>query len=590
MMRIEQGLACARGPFFLYTVPMTQERALEVLKTGANIFLTGEPGAGKTYVLNQYTSWLDQMGITVAVTASTGIAATHIGGMTIHSWSGIGARDTITPRDVDFIAQNEKLAKRVKKARVLVIDEISMLDGRILDGIETVMRTIRQNGEPFGGLQVILVGDFFQLPPIAGRGEMSRFAFESTAWERAKFLTCYLTEQHRQEDEMLLGLLSAIRRNDVDESHYTLLGEQTDIGFPDIEPTRLFTHNSDVDVLNLDRLNLLETEKATYKMEAKGSKPLLVALVKSCLSPEVLTLKREAMVMCTKNNFEVGYVNGTLGRVVDFDRDDGYPIIQTSDERTIKIMPASWTIAEDGKVLAEITQVPLRLAWAITVHKSQGMSLDAAEIDLRNAFTYGQGYVALSRVRTLTGMKVLGLNAQALLVDPRVVNRDEHFREESDDIEATFEEMTEDAILDHHKVFVTSAGGTWKDDVTVTGERPNLERVKKESTYALTKELLMKRLDAPAIAKERNMALSTIWSHIEKLVEDGELEREHLHPLIPSSLPDRQAGVSWDDVYGEMSEAFRQEGTEKLKPVYEALGERYDYDTIRLGRIFFTLR
>jgi ATP-dependent DNA helicase PIF1 len=562
---------------------MTQERALEVLKTGANIFLTGEPGAGKTYVLNQYIAWLEHMGVSVAVTASTGIAATHIGGMTIHSWSGIGARDEITPRDVDFIAQNEKTVKRMKRARVLVIDEISMLDGRMLDGIETIARTIRQSGEPFGGLQVILVGDFFQLPPIAGRGEMSRFAFESTSWERAKFLTCYLTEQHRQEDDMLLGLLSAIRRNDVDESHYTLLGEQTEIGYDDIEPTRLFTHNSDVDALNLDRLNLLDTEKVMFKMESRGSKPLLMGLVKNCLSPETLLLKREAMVMCTKNNFEAGYVNGTLGRVVDFDHDDGFPIIQTSDERTIKMMPASWTIAEDGKVLAEITQVPLRLAWAITVHKSQGMSLDAAEIDLRNAFTYGQGYVALSRVRTLTGMKVLGLNPQALLVDPRVVNRDEHFKNESDDADATFDEMDDEAVTEHHKAFILASGGTWKAGEPIQSAKTTLERVKKESTYTLTKELVMKRLDAPSIARERNMALSTIWAHIEKLVEDGELEREHLHPLIPSSL-------SWEDVYGEMSEAFRKEGTEKLKPVYEALGERYDYDTIRLGRIFYTFK
>jgi ATP-dependent DNA helicase PIF1 len=562
---------------------MIQERALEVLKTGANVFLTGEPGAGKTYVLNQYIAWLEHMGVSVAVTASTGIAATHIGGMTIHSWSGVGARDVLTPYDVDQIATNEKTVKRVKKARVLVIDEISMLDGRILDGIDTIMRTIRQNGDAFGGLQVILVGDFFQLPPIAGRGEMSRFAFESSAWERAKFLTCYLTEQHRQEDDMLLGLLSAIRRNDVDESHYTLLGEQTDIGFPDIEPTRLFTHNSDVDALNLDRLSMLTTEKASFKMESRGSKPLLMGLVKSCLSPEVLQLKREAMVMCTKNNFEAGYVNGTLGRVVDFDRDDGFPIIQTSDERTIKIMPASWAVAEDGKVLAEITQVPLRLAWAITVHKSQGMSLDAAEIDLRNAFTYGQGYVALSRVRTLTGMKVLGLNPQALLVDPRVVLRDEHFKDESTDVEDTFEEMDEEAITEHHKAFVDVAGGTWKEGEAKMGEKSSFERVKKESTYNATKELLMQRFDARAIAKERNMALSTIWSHIEKLVEDGEISREHLHPLIPSDL-------SWEDVYGEMSEAFRKEGTERLKPVHEALGERYDYDIIRLGRLFYTIK
>lgn len=561
---------------------MTQTQALDILKTGANVFLTGEPGAGKTHVLNEYITWLEASKVGVAVTASTGIAATHIGGMTIHSWSGIGARDVLDRYALDQITSKEKIVKRVSRAKVLVIDEISMLDGRLLDMVETICRTIRGNGDPFGGLQVVLVGDFFQLPPIAGRGEMSRFAFESNAWERARFLTCYLTEQHRQEDELLLGLLSSIRKNDIDESHYTLLSEQTEIGYPDIEPTRLFTHNSDVDALNLERLRELPTRGAQYKMEVRGNKQLLQGLVKSCLSPEVLELRIEAMVMCTKNNFEAGYVNGTLGRVVDFDSEDGYPVIETSDGRRIKMGPASWSVAEEGKVLAEITQVPLRLAWAITVHKSQGMSLDAAEIDLRNAFTYGQGYVALSRVRTLTGMKVLGLNSQALLVDPRVVLRDEKFREESDDLGYAFDEMDHEAIERMQKNFVTACGGTWFTG-DLAGKRLVAERVKKESTYAMTRELLLQRYDARRIAHERKMALSTIWSHIEKLAEDGEVRRDDLAALIPST-------VSWDDVYGELSEAFSREGTERLKPVYEALGERYDYDLIRLGRIFYTMK
>jgi hypothetical protein len=561
---------------------MTQAQALDILKTGANVFLTGEPGSGKTYVLNEYIAWLEACDISVAVTASTGIAATHIGGMTIHSWSGIGARDALTPYELDALAAKEKTVKRLKRAKVLVIDEISMLDGRLLDLIDTVCRTVRGNDDVFGGLQMVVVGDFFQLPPIAGRGEMSRFAFESNSWERARFLTAYLTEQHRQEDELLLGLLSAIRKNDVAEDHYTLLGEQTEIGYPDIEPTRLFTHNSDVDAMNLERLAELTTERATYKMESRGNRQLVEALKKSCLSPEILELKCEAMVMCTKNNFEAGYVNGTLGRVVDFDREDGFPVIETADGRTIKVLPATWNIAEEGKVLAEVTQVPLRLAWAITVHKSQGMSLDAAEIDLRNAFTYGQGYVALSRVRTLTGMKILGLNSQALVVDPRVVLRDELFRSESEDASFAFTEMGAEEIASMQKQFVGALGGKWHEGVVSKSNAKGVH-VKRESTYAATKELLLKRLDARHIAQERKMALSTIWSHIEKLAEDGELEREHLDALIPST-------VSWNDVYGELEEAFRREGTEKLKPVYEALGERYDYDVIRLGRIFYTFK
>lgn len=561
---------------------MTQGQTLEILKTGANVFLTGEPGSGKTYVLNQYIDWLAASNISVAVTASTGIAATHIGGTTIHSWSGIGARDTLSQYDLDHLMTNEKAVRRVKKARVLVIDEISMLDGRVLDMVETVCRTVKQSGEPFGGMQVILVGDFFQLPPIAGRGEISRFAFESRAWDSARFLLCYLTEQHRQEDELLLGLLNSIRKNDIDESHYTLLGEQTDIGFTDIEPTKLYTHNSDVDSMNNERLAELDTERATYKMELKGSKQLVENLVRNCLSPEILELRKEAMVMCTKNNFEVGYVNGTLGRVVDFDRDDGFPLIETSDGRTIKIVPQSWMFEEDGKIKAEVTQVPLRLAWAITVHKSQGMSLDAAEIDLRNAFTYGQGYVALSRVRSLTGMKVIGLNSQALLVDPRVVHKDEHFREESDDAEYVFNEMEEEDVLKMQKSFVSASGGTWSDGVPEKGARRSLAPAR-ESTYAVTKELLLKNMNATDIARERKMALSTIWSHIERLASEREIAHEHVTRLIPSN-------VSWLSVYPDMTRAFEKHGTEKLKPIYEELNEAYDYDLIRLGRILYSLK
>ncbi len=164
---------------------MTQEQALDVLKTGGNVFLTGEPGAGKTFVINQYIAWLEACGLKVAVTASTGIAATHIGGMTIHSWSGIGARDTLTRYDLDQIAAKEKVVARIKKTSVLVIDEISMLDGVLLDMLNVICRTIRQSAEPFGGMQVVFVGDFYQLPPITRQGDIMRYAFLSRAWEEA---------------------------------------------------------------------------------------------------------------------------------------------------------------------------------------------------------------------------------------------------------------------------------------------------------------------------------------------------------------------------------------------------------------------
>src|SRR5687768_4164635 len=150
---------------------MTQHQALDILKTGANVFLTGEPGSGKTHTIRQYIAYLKEAGVDMAVTASTGIAATHIGGFTIHSWSGIGIKKTLSPYDVDRLATNERLVKRIARTRVLIIDEVSMLDAGVLESVNTVCQAIKQSEEPFGGMQVVLVGDFFQLPPVSREGE-----------------------------------------------------------------------------------------------------------------------------------------------------------------------------------------------------------------------------------------------------------------------------------------------------------------------------------------------------------------------------------------------------------------------------------
>lgn len=557
---------------------MTQNEALDILKTGGNVFLTGEPGAGKTYVINQYIAWLEAAKIPVAVTASTGIAATHIGGMTLHAWSRIGIKDQLTARDLDSIATNEKASKRINKAKVLVIDEISMLDGKILDMVDQVCRAVRQSSEPFGGLQVIFVGDFFQLPPVTRQGEVMRYAFESYAWQQARPLIGYLTEQYRQEDEMFLGLLKSIRTNDVDDSHYTLLQEQDAIAYEDIEPTRLYTHNADVDAVNADRLAALSGTSRRFQMTGQGNKQLQQGLAKNCLSPETLELKLEAMVVCTKNNFEAGYVNGTLGRVVDFTGMEGYPVIETSDGKRITIKPASWEMVEDKKVLAAVEQIPLRLAWAITVHKSQGMSLDAAEIDLSKAFVYGQGYVALSRVRSLDGLKMLGMSPTALRVDPKVVDQDAQFQTESNLASNAFTDMDAEELATLQQNFVTKCGGTMPKEGEVAERSSSFERVQKESTYEQTKQLLLSGLTVRAVAKERDMSPNTIWTHVEKLVADG--------AITPGDIAHLQT-ADYSAVAQQLAAAMDAVGTEKLKPIFEHCNEEIDYDLIRLGRIFY---
>ncbi|MCX6757765.1 MAG: PIF1 family DEAD/DEAH box helicase [Candidatus Nomurabacteria bacterium] len=455
---------------------MTQNEALNILKTGASVFLTGEPGAGKSYTINSFVSYLREHEIEPAITASTGIAATHIGGMTIHSWSGIGIKDVLTPYDLDKIASSEYVHRRIKKTKVLIIDEISMLRADTLDMVDAVCREIKQTSEAFGGIQVILVGDFFQLPPIFKREikekqtqlieeQKAHFAYQSNSWKRLKPVVCYISEQHRQDDSAFLELLSAIRTDTVEEEHYEYMKERF------IEPTeipenttKLYSHNLNVDKVNEEMLGkIVDEEEIPFLMDSDGNEALVTMLKKGCLSPETLLLKKGAVVMCTKNNPKERFVNGTLGIVEDFDSYTGNPIIRTRSGKTIEVAPMEWVVEENGKVKAMIAQIPLRLAWAVTIHKSQGMSMDAAVMDLSNVFEYGQGYVALSRVRRLSGLYLLGINHQALKVHPLILEQDKIFRKESDSAEKTFGKLSKTELNKMHKNFVVALGGEWKD-------------------------------------------------------------------------------------------------------------------------------
>lgn len=401
---------------------MTQSDALKALLSGSNVFLTGEPGAGKTYTVNQFIEQLRMNDIPYAVTASTGIAATHINGQTIHAWSGIGIRDKITDGVLATLESNDFTMQRVNRARVLIIDEVSMLDALFIDNLDLVLKHLRGDSRPFGGLQVVFVGDFFQLPPVV-KGRETRFAFEADAWNAATPRICYLTEQHRQSDGEFLDILTAMRLGTVTEAHKARLRAAQ---LPHEPETVLYTHNSDVDRENERELAKLEGEERSFVMRSGGIPFLVERLKKNCLAPEKLTLKVGAVVMFVRNNWEVGYVNGTIGHVTAFE--DGYPIIVTKAGKRIRPELEEWAFDENGQQKAYIQQIPLRLAWAITVHKSQGMSLDEASVDLSRCFEYGQGYVAISRVRTLEGLHLGGINPKAFHMHPKVVAKDAEFR------------------------------------------------------------------------------------------------------------------------------------------------------------------
>lgn len=461
---------------------MTQDEALAILKTGANVFLTGEPGAGKSHTISGYVRYLRAHGIEPAITASTGIAATHIGGMTIHSWSGIGIKDRLTKSDIERIRDLPHYAKRIRKARVLIIDEVSMLDGKIFSLVDRVCQGVRESTDPFGGLQVVCVGDFFQLPPIVRRTRGSEddlwsqlpeeelgtaFAFQSEAWLSLDPTVCYLTEQHRQDDPVFLEVLSAIRADRVEDRHIrhieTRIHTQEKISFENT--TNLFSHNIDVDRVNDVALAKLPAKAIAFAMSVRGPKNLVAALQKGCLSPELLKLKVGATVMFTKNNPQGKYVNGTLGTVTGFDKETHFPIVKTRSGTRVAVEPADWVIEEGGETRAKITQLPLRLAWAMTIHKSQGMSLDAAVMDLSSVFEFGQGYVALSRVRRFSGLYLLGYNAQALRVHPKVAEEDAFFREQSEKESVSLELWDKKDLETLQDDFIEACGGKKKKGV-----------------------------------------------------------------------------------------------------------------------------
>lgn len=551
---------------------MTQGEALTILRTGANVFLTGEPGSGKTHTINAFISWLRGTGIEPSVTAATGIAATHVSGMTLHSWSGIGISESLSKADVDRIATKEHIARRIQKAKVLIIEEISMLSAATFEMADAVCREVRRIDKPFGGLTVILVGDFFQLPPVSRGGEVL-FAYQSPVWRELSLITCYLTEQHRQSDGEFLGVLSAIRSGNVEEMHYEELMTRH------IEPARLpadapklFSHNADVDRINAAELAKLPGTPKKFSMHTKGKDSMIEGLKRGCLSPELLELKQGAAVMFTKNSPQGKFVNGTLGIVSGWDA-SGMPVVELKNGSKIMTEPMEWQLEEQGKVKASIAQIPLRLAYAMTVHKSQGMSMDAAIIDLSKAFEYGQGYVALSRVRQLSGVYLTGLNARALEVHPEILEKDKDFRAASDAALDAFADMPPAEVIEMHKKFIKTIGGAWVEEKGT--KKPKGIAVK--GMPGRLAETLSATRDAKTLAdlaKTRALTVSTVVKHLEELAEIGKLARTDFAHLLPDL-----------EVTDEIHEAFSTNGSDVLSPVFHALGGRHSFETIRLVRL-----
>lgn len=560
---------------------MTQKEALKILKMGKNVFLTGAAGSGKTFVLREYITFLRKHGVEVAVTASTGIAATHLKGVTIHSWSGIGIKDNLTDYDLDELEQKSYLWKRFEKTKVLIIDEISMLSASTLDCVDQVAKVFKKNTLPFGGMQVIFSGDFFQLPPVEKKLPFQEntifldeeesnipFAFKSRAWIDADLHVCYLSEQFRQQDNILVKLLSEIRDGTFSEKSIKILNNRI-VEEVDDEITKLYTHNMNVDSFNNKKLQALGNPEKKFDMQTKGKANLVNALKKGCLVPECLVLKEGALVMFVKNNPIEGYINGTVGEIVGFD--GTHPIVQTKEGKKFTATPQTWAIEEGDRILAEISQIPLKLAWAVTIHKSQGMTLDQAHIDLSKSFVEGQGYVALSRIKTLEGLFLKGFNRTAIEVHREIRKIDREFKKSSEILADKIIKLKKNKFEEKKENFINTIK---------TEKSKNFEKKEyKLATHEITQKLLEEEKTLGEIISERKLKSGTILSHIEKLLEEGKLEKTDLIYLKPKT-------TEFDKTLKEIREKINELGESKLTPIFKALNKKYSFEEIRFAKIF----
>ncbi len=559
---------------------MNQEKALSILKSGKNIFLTGSAGAGKTYVLNQYIQHLKERRIPVSITASTGIAATHLEGTTIHAWSGIGIKDSLSLGNLRDLRAKKYLKKNIDKSKVLIIDEISMLHKKQLDLVNEVLQFFRETDSAFGGIQLILCGDFFQLPPIGKYRETNRdkFSFMSQAWLDAKLSICYLTSQYRHTDSNLNTILNEIREGEVSQNTIDILSTNND-ELEDKEPTKLFTHNLDVDRINTEHLNSIKGKKTKFKARIKGNLKLAETVKKSIMAPENLELKIGAKVMFVKNNLEKGYLNGSLGIVLKYN-DDGLPIVKLLNGYEITAEHEDWKIDdESGKMLVSYQQIPLRLAWAITVHKSQGMTLDSAEMDLSKTFEKGQGYVALSRVKSLSGLKLSGFNTITLEVDDLALKADKRFQQLSYEAE---NENSDEELEKLAQEFIKDSGGISNKD-EIEENKTNLKKgikTKKRSTHLITKEMVDEGLSLKEIAKERELSLGTITTHLIIIAD------KYPSTNLSRFKPDIKILNKVKKARNKILKESKGENTISLKPIFEILKGEITYQEIKLSLIF----
>lgn len=409
-----------------------QERTLGLLKNGENLFLTGPAGTGKSLIIKKFKDWCVETKRELAVTATTGKAALLIGGTTIYSWAGIGLGEGTVDQIMAKIKAKPKYKNRWWTVKSLIIDEISMMSPEIFEKLECIARRTRYTTRPFGGIQLIVVGDFCQLPPV----NFTKFCFESDVWDGCLSNVVYLREVLRQSDPLFQNILDEIRMGGCSVENSDILKSYIgrSCGNKMIKPTKLYSRRDAVDTTNKIKLKQLKESgaesrkyKATVEVLDKNLSNsermnLIEKMSRDCPAEDTLEVAVGAQVILLKNlDLELGLVNGSRGVVLEF-TSDGYPLVLFLNGKKMEIKEDKWEMTESLKPIVAKMQVPLKLGYAVTIHSSQGATMDCVKTDLgASIFEYGQLYTALSRVRTLEGLSLVSFDEKKVMTHPKVL-------------------------------------------------------------------------------------------------------------------------------------------------------------------------
>lgn len=425
-----------------------QLRACNAVAEGHNLFLTGPAGTGKSLTISKIIERAEASGKTVYVTASTGVAASLLGTAmgcpgvrTFHSWAAIGLGKYAPSAHAKFIMRNERARERIQGTDLLILDEVSMMDFDYMSKVNDVMQIVRRSNQIFGGIQVVFAGDFYQLPPTQ-KGRMEPYyLFESQLWADLIEKTVILKQVYRQSKQEFVNLLMNLRDSRIDQSvHDTMdmLGKNRLKVENGIKPTMLFCRNMNVDAVNMMELKRIDETLFTFKSEEKYKSEVEKKEHKDSFSfVDDLKLKVGAQVMCLINmDPELGIVNGSRGVVThihskehpqEYRDDEDVGVEEYVEVRFLTGYTHRFTrekqeaTSQVGEVVASKTQYPFKLSWALTIHKSQGATIDLLDVDLAGCFAPGQAYVAISRGTSLDTLRVRNFSKRAVITSPKVV-------------------------------------------------------------------------------------------------------------------------------------------------------------------------